>query len=145
MTTPGALRDAVFRVRGDAIARQASEQLAREQPDRSYHAGLSWPQTLAILVILLAVAFAGIAVGRPALLATVLLFGCPFLALAGIKIAAVLDPSPVEMRRFARSPDADLPIYTVLVPLHRERRVLPQLRRALVALDYPALCINCTN
>lgn len=34
--------------------------------------------------------------------------------------------------------DADLPIYTVLVPMYREARVLPLLVSALTKLDYPA-------
>ena len=34
--------------------------------------------------------------------------------------------------------DADLPVYTVLVPMYREARVLPLLYRALRNLDYPA-------
>lgn len=33
--------------------------------------------------------------------------------------------------------DDDLPLYTVLVPLHREGRILPALVRRLAALDYP--------
>ena len=35
-------------------------------------------------------------------------------------------------------PDADLPAYTVLVPLYREKRTLPGLVAALRNLDYPA-------
>ncbi len=35
--------------------------------------------------------------------------------------------------------DADLPVYTILVPLFREIQVLPQLLRALAALDYPVV------
>ncbi len=34
--------------------------------------------------------------------------------------------------------DADLPVYTVLVPMYKEARVLPLLTRALKGLDYPA-------
>lgn len=34
--------------------------------------------------------------------------------------------------------DRDLPVYTVLVPMYREARVLPLLARALKGLDYPA-------
>lgn len=34
--------------------------------------------------------------------------------------------------------DRDLPIYTVLVPMYREARVLPLLAKALKGLDYPA-------
>jgi len=35
-------------------------------------------------------------------------------------------------------PDAELPIYSILVPLYREAKVLPALVRNLMALDYPA-------
>jgi hypothetical protein len=38
-----------------------------------------------------------------------------------------------------RSAEGVLPIYTILVPLFREARVLPQLVRALSALDYPGI------
>lgn len=37
-----------------------------------------------------------------------------------------------------RIPDADLPVYSVLVPMFREGAVLPDLVAALSALDYPA-------
>jgi glycosyltransferase XagB len=37
-----------------------------------------------------------------------------------------------------RAPDAELPIYSILVPLFRERAILPDLLRALSNLDYPA-------
>jgi cellulose synthase/poly-beta-1,6-N-acetylglucosamine synthase-like glycosyltransferase len=46
-----------------------------------------------------------------------------------------LDVSPDEIAALA---DADLPIYTVLVPMYREARVLPLLFQALRGLDYPA-------
>jgi cellulose synthase/poly-beta-1,6-N-acetylglucosamine synthase-like glycosyltransferase len=39
--------------------------------------------------------------------------------------------------RGIRCPDSALPLYTVLVPLFREARVLPMLIRSLRALDYP--------
>jgi cellulose synthase/poly-beta-1,6-N-acetylglucosamine synthase-like glycosyltransferase len=139
VTTPDALRDAVFRAKGDVIARRAAEQLARDRPEHSFHTGLSWRQTGVIVALLSLVGLAGFVAGRPALLGLVLLFGCPFMALAAIKIAATLERAPLGMPRgIPRDPDATLPVYTILVPLHRERRILEQLRAALVALDYPA-------
>ena len=36
-----------------------------------------------------------------------------------------------------RQPDHSLPIYTLIIPLYREWRVLPRLVAALRALDYP--------
>lgn len=139
ITTPAALRDAVLEARGNAVARLASEALPRERPEHSYHEGMSWPQATVILGLLLAISLAGLAAGRPALLSLIVLFGGPFLLLAAVKIAAVLVPAPIgPPPTSARPRDADLPIYTVLVPLHRESRVLAQLRGALLALDYPA-------
>ena len=38
----------------------------------------------------------------------------------------------------ARIPDAELPVYTLLVPLYREANMLSPLTRALSRLDYPA-------
>lgn len=55
---------------------------------------------------------------------------------AALKLAAVALPPEAE----ALPPllgDADLPIYTVLVPLRDESRMVPQLVQALRRLDYP--------
>ena len=46
-----------------------------------------------------------------------------------------MDITPEEV---AALTDAELPVYTVLVPMYREARVLPLLFKALKALDYPA-------
>jgi len=64
----------------------------------------------------------------------------PFLCIVLMRIAAFCRqvlPAPAR-RAEPRIPDKDLPVYSVLVPLFREARVLPQLIRALSALDYPA-------
>jgi cellulose synthase/poly-beta-1,6-N-acetylglucosamine synthase-like glycosyltransferase len=138
MTTPDALREAVFGVRAETIALRAAEDLARERPQHSYHAGPSAAQAALCVALVLAIGILAAFVGRPALLGLVLLFGAPFLVLAAIKIAAILDPAPIALPLgVARAPDAELPVYTVLIPLHRERRILGQLRSALLALDYP--------
>lgn len=39
---------------------------------------------------------------------------------------------------FASLIESDLPVYTVLVPMYQETRVLPLLAQALKGLDYPA-------
>jgi cellulose synthase/poly-beta-1,6-N-acetylglucosamine synthase-like glycosyltransferase len=43
-----------------------------------------------------------------------------------------------EMSAPARIPDAELPVYTLLVPLYREANMLAGLTRTLTRLDYPA-------
>ena len=51
-------------------------------------------------------------------------------------VAAVVLASPHREYPDLLS-DEDLPIYTVLIPLRDEARMVPQLRRAMEALDYP--------
>ena len=81
-------------------------------------------------------ALAVVAALAPALLfpRTALWVLCALLWLqAGLKLAAALHrPAPREL------PDPpEWPVFTVLVPLHRERAAVPALVRALAALDYP--------
>ena len=59
-----------------------------------------------------------------------------FIAAIGLRVAAALIPQPAPPR-WARLPDAQMPVYTIIVALYREARVVPQLLRALDALDYP--------
>jgi cellulose synthase/poly-beta-1,6-N-acetylglucosamine synthase-like glycosyltransferase len=46
-------------------------------------------------------------------------------------------PKPQAAPAASRPADAALPLYTILVPLYREARVLPTLAKAMLALDYP--------
>ena len=60
-----------------------------------------------------------------------------FLALATLRWACLLRwPQPAG-RRPRRLSDAELPVYTVLAPLHREAAILGQLVGSLAALRYP--------
>lgn len=64
-----------------------------------------------------------------------------YLAVTLFKLGCVLRGIWSHRRRplvATRTPDADLPLYTVLVPLYREAAVLPGLVRQLQRLDYPA-------
>ncbi len=65
------------------------------------------------------------------------LFAITFFCVVGLRLASLL---PVEERKSPPSrplQDSQLPVYTVLVPLFRERSVLHQLIRGLVAINYP--------
>ena len=59
-----------------------------------------------------------------------------FIAAIGLRLSAACLP---QRRGLAlpRLPDADLPVYSVIVALYREARCVPQLLGALDALDYP--------
>lgn len=54
-----------------------------------------------------------------------------------IKLMA-LHNTKRDAKRVADLADADLPTYTVLVPVYREAAILPQLMASLCALDYPS-------
>lgn len=139
LTTPAALRRAVFAARGEAIARHAAEDLVRRRPEDSFHGGLTLGQLAWSHALCLAGGAVALQAGGTAWAAALLLFGLPFLGLAAIKLAATLERVPTTMPPVsAHLLDADLPVYTVLVPLYRERRVLPALLAALAALRYPA-------
>jgi cellulose synthase/poly-beta-1,6-N-acetylglucosamine synthase-like glycosyltransferase len=80
--------------------------------------------------------------GAAALLATLLAplsasfaFGTLFMILTTLRLLAALGEQ--REQAFARVPDDLLPIYTVLVPLFRERACIGGLIRALGKLDYP--------
>ncbi|HTN61077.1 MAG TPA: glycosyltransferase family 2 protein [Devosia sp.] len=69
--------------------------------------------------------------------ATILVLVAP----AVVRLAAVmraLARPPPSPQRPQRPDDAELPIYSVLIPLRDEAHMVPQLYRAMCALDYPA-------
>ncbi|MCJ2134907.1 glycosyltransferase [Methylobacterium sp. J-026] len=136
LTSPTHLREAVFAAIPAQVANHAANDLARHAPER---ATAREPAYWGLLVLALALA-AGLCLcaALPAPLArAVLLAGQSlFLAMTTFRIAALVIAAPVtaEVPPLA---DADLPVYTILVPLHREAAVVPALLRALAALDYP--------
>ena len=73
--------------------------------------------TIDIAIVALGLVFAG-------------LIGLRFLAAAFKLSAGKSDTKPSPMRH-------DLPVITLLIPLHKEAAVLPDLVRAISALDYP--------
>jgi glycosyltransferase XagB len=56
---------------------------------------------------------------------------------------AIARPRPLLEPTAPRIADADLPLYSVMVPLFREVAVLPGLIAALSRLDYPAAKLDC--
>jgi len=79
-------------------------------------AGACWRtgETLHLLHVLGLLVFGGAAIGR------------------GLAIAAARRPPPIS-----RLSEAELPSYTVIVPLYREAQMVASLLHALGALDYP--------
>jgi glycosyltransferase XagB len=44
---------------------------------------------------------------------------------------------PVSEEDLSQLKDAELPVYTILVPVHREAEVLPEIVKSLASMDYP--------
>ncbi|WP_019904318.1 glycosyltransferase family 2 protein [Methylobacterium sp. 77] len=139
ITTPTALRRAIFAQRPAAIAAHASDELVRRRPDWAYNAAPAAP--IIALASLLFGAVVLVAASLPALLMTAvwILVQVGFLALLTFRVAAIGPTSGVEPDRppGQRLPDADLPVYTVFVALYREAAVVPRLLGALTQFDYP--------
>ncbi|MGA0597411.1 glycosyltransferase [Enterovirga sp. CN4-39] len=139
ITTPASIRRSVIAARGEQVAALAANGLAHHSPRFSYRGGANRRQ--------FAVGYAfGFASGIGAVLApeatwtaASLLLGIAFLGSTSLRLASVLEPVPVSPPRLPpRTADRDLPVYTILVALYREARVLPRLLAALEAIDYPA-------
>jgi len=56
---------------------------------------------------------------------------------AAFRILVLTSPSRERSRSTSATKDDDLPVYTIITPLHREARVVDQLLSAIERLDYP--------
>ena len=115
----------------------ASEGLARWDASLSARAGL-WRSQKIVAASVAIYGSAGIAggwssAGIAASAAFGLLFSAAVLFNLSALAAAPTPPVPDE----APIPDAVLPVYSVVVPLYGEARIVPDLVDALDALDYP--------
>ncbi|WP_430911761.1 glycosyltransferase family 2 protein [Methylobacterium sp. sgz302541] len=138
LTTPRRLREAVFAAIPQAVAAHASDDLEIRRPDWAFRPG---PGAIHVgLAVLLVLAAGCAATLLPAALAVLLAVAVQsaFLVMAVFRIGALFVAAPVESaEEHPPLPDRELPVYTVLVALHREAEVVPRLVRALAALDYP--------
>jgi cellulose synthase/poly-beta-1,6-N-acetylglucosamine synthase-like glycosyltransferase len=137
ITTPTRLREAVFRAKSPLIAQRAARDLADKAPHLA--TDVSYGQIAVLFVVLTLVVF-GLC-HAPGLSTGILgaLMGPLFLSMIVLRIAAASLNNPVEPEDHAlRIEDADLPVYTIIAALYREKRVVARFLEALARLDYPA-------
>ncbi|WP_018044071.1 glycosyltransferase [Methylobacterium sp. 88A] len=139
ITTPTALRHAIFAQRSVGVAAHASDDLLRRRPDWAYNAVPVAP--LLALAGLVFGAFLFALACLPAFLVTAawVLVQVGFLVLLTFRVAAIgptgrIAPEDTPGQRMS---DVDLPVYTVFVALYREAAVVPRLLEALTRFDYP--------
>jgi cellulose synthase/poly-beta-1,6-N-acetylglucosamine synthase-like glycosyltransferase len=132
----GALRDYMAKAAASALTISARQNLSRVWPfaaaqlDLTFTARFSFVGGILLLVVLVLLApFWGQMWLLP--LAAFVLLGPTVIRLGALA-------APVERPRPARRPDdADLPVYSVLIPLRDEASMVPQLFAAMRDLDYP--------
>ena len=123
---------------GRGIVDVATRALATEHPHLSAawrFRGMQLPGF--IILVLAAVLGMWLAPAASAAVLTVV-FGSLYLVQASLYLSAAFSPARPRGTPARLLTESELPVYTVLVPLYRERRVLAQLFRALARLDYPA-------
>ncbi len=134
---------AFFLIRyGETLCARATVKLARWAPEFSAKKRISQVQISAL--VLSCVVFTAFAIIwlNGAFITANIVFAAWFSALIALR-AGALAYAPFykrKTRNFITAPplEADLPVYTILVPLYREASVLAQLTTALKALEYPA-------
>ena len=142
LATPQTVRDAVRGHFAKSFAAAAVDGLHARHPKRSAREKLALWQRLAICVIPLAFAAAIAFEAWGSLRALSLALTVIFLPVIALRVFAAYalcrGEGGGDRSAQARIPDAELPIYTLLVPLYREANMLRPLTRALSRLDYPA-------
>ena len=136
LTTPGALRAAIFAANPKGIAAHAADALQVHRPDWALKARPMGPSLAIAGLVAGVVALAMLELPPALVLGLWTVAQLLLLAMVALRVAAVgIEDDADAARPLA---DADLPIYTVFVALHREAAVVPRLAAALSAFDYPA-------
>jgi cellulose synthase/poly-beta-1,6-N-acetylglucosamine synthase-like glycosyltransferase len=142
ITTPGAIRQAVWSAGADRRVRSATNRLFEEQPQFSARVVLAGHQ--GFLAGLAVATFLSALLVRPAILSLSLHIALSlayFLSL-WLRIAALVRRvAPRPARTVAANP-CRLPRYTVMVALYREAAMAGQLIGSLRRLDWPASLLD---
>ena len=132
-----AIRAGLVDAFGSALTGAALGALANRYPSMSARAVAGWrgPAALAFGMLIGVISWQWSPMATA--LAVNIALTLPFLAIVSMRLAAALAwHAPMAPERI--SGDANLPVYSVLVPLYREAGMVPGLITALRRLDYPA-------
>ena len=141
LVTRQELIDLVTRTHGRVLVRRAVAELMKAHPDWSAKTGLaSWQVYFGAIISGLALGALAFAPRETLTLASITL-SLFFLLAIMLRFAAVVNLlAPAASQKRPLPPllsDAELPRYTVFVPLFKEVEILPHLAKALRNLDYP--------
>lgn len=138
ITTPTLLAGAAFRGSARKIAGHAAHALPNAVPHLSARSGISTFQILIVALIALALSFSSVSAPGFTFAIAAAILSPLFFGIIVLRLAASLLHHPVSREKHAiRIDDAALPIYTIVVALYHEGRIVPRLIDALRRLDYP--------
>jgi len=133
----------IQRLASEQLTRQATLALWERAPEYSARIILSWGQWIAFYLALSAWAFAVWRWTTDTLLATNAVLTVYLTTAFLLRVVLVWRAWRVERRRRSEPrsgsalSDAELPVYSILVPLYKDAAVVPVLASALRRLDYP--------
>jgi hypothetical protein len=137
ITSPSRLREAVFRAQAHRIAHRAASALAEQAPNLA--TGISYAQIGTLFFVLTFISFGLFHTPGRALAILGAVISPLFLGMIVLRLAASFLSNPVDPAgQPIRTEDADLPVYTIIAALYREKRVAAKLIHSLSRLDYPA-------
>lgn len=131
------LRTAVVETNAARLLDEARQRLARQWPFASAHLDLPIASRIGFVVAVVAVA--ALAALAPFWFKPVFmpLVGMLLVVPAIARLIAAVHPQDTDPDPARALSDAELPVYSVLIPLRDEAHMVPLLRRAMRALDYP--------
>ena len=137
ITTPQALRRAILEKSRKSLGVDARNGLYERMPDYSARIVANARQGVVLGAILVLLALAITLATSAAFLAMHIFFSLFFLACIALRFAATRTSTPVAPPGMEATPPGRLPFYSVLVALHHEAEVIPQLLAALDRLVWP--------
>ncbi len=142
IVTERMLTDGLVEALGAQVVEQAVFGLSDQAPELSARGGLSFFQGVWMATILILLAFVFWRAPGESFAVAGIVSGVFFLGTMLFRLVLMIAGWTMPRRRLdfdlASAADGDLPVYSILVALHDEASLLPQITGALGALDYPA-------
>jgi cellulose synthase/poly-beta-1,6-N-acetylglucosamine synthase-like glycosyltransferase len=135
ITSAERLRAFVERSASDLLAKETAFGLRDRTPEFSAASTRFAEHRIAILTVLAMAAAAFYFAPGPTRLAAQVVLAAIFLTWAMLRLFACASPGGSPERR--EISERELPLYSILLPLHREARTAPELVEAISALNYP--------
>lgn len=139
LAAPAAIRRAIIPRLSKGLSVEAVERVLRFDPAFSAARRMWLWQTIGLVALIGLAAGAVVVAPDAAILGVIGLLAAVFSAIVLLRLLALAASIavPVVDREPLRLPVSTLPVYSLLVPLFREARVVPDLVRALKRLNYP--------